>query len=153
MDMRNRRVDFGALIIGRLLVGGMYLGAGIGNLVELDARIGYAASKGLPSASFFVTTATLLLCAGAASLLAGFRPQLGVAAIAVFLFGVTPVMHNFWALQGFERELEFHTFMGNVGLLGGAILALAIPRPWPLSLDRFVASLADRRVASAPSAA
>ena len=138
--MRIARLDYAALIVGRLVVGGMYLGAGIGNLIELDGRVGYAASKGLVAPSFFVPAASLLLIAGAVSIVTGFRPALGIAAVAVFLIGVTPVMHNFWALQGFPRELEFHSFMGNLGLLGGAVLALAVPRPWPLSVDRLISS-------------
>ena len=152
--MRTGHLDYAALIIGRLVVGGMYLGAGISNLTALDARIGYAASKGLVAPTFFVPAASILLVVGAVSVLTGFRPQLGLAAIAVFLVGVTPVMHNFWALQGLPRELELHFFMGNLGLLGGAVLALAIPRPWPLSVDRLISGASRRaRTAAAPTPA
>jgi putative oxidoreductase len=142
--MAARRFDVTALLIGRVLIGGMFIWAGISNLADLGARVGYAASKGLPAPAFFVTAASLLLVAGGLSIAAGFRPRLGVAAVAIFLVGVTPVMHNFWALRGFEQELELHSFASNVGLLGGAIAFAAIPRPWPVSLDRWVARLVTR---------
>jgi putative oxidoreductase len=142
--MAARRFDVTALLIARVLIGGMFIWAGFSNLADLGAKVGYAASKGLPAPAFFVTGASLLLLAGGLSIAAGFRPRLGVAAVAIFLIGVTPVMHNFWALRGFEQELELHTFAGNVGLLGGAIAFAAIPRPWPMSVDRWIASLVAR---------
>ena len=66
---------------------------------------------------------------------------LGVAAIAVFFIPVTLIMHNFWVLSGIQRMSELHAFLGNLGLLGAALIFLAIPRPWPLSLGGWLASL------------
>ena len=129
-------------VASRFILGGMYLGAGIENLVQLDSRVGYAASKGVTDATFWVTLASLLLVFGGASFITGLRPYLGVAAIALFLVPVTLIMHNFWALDGIQAELEKHTFMGNVGLFGGALLILAIPQPWAFSLDRWLSSRA-----------
>jgi uncharacterized membrane protein YphA (DoxX/SURF4 family) len=128
------------VLIGRLLLGGMYLWSGIANLIELDGKTGYAASKGLPAPAVFVTLANLLLLAGGISIAMGLRPRLGVAAIALFLIPVTLIMHNFWALDGMQRIIDLHSFQGNLGLLGGALMLLAIPRPWPLSLDTWIAS-------------
>src|SRR5262245_6502333 len=125
-------------VAGRFLIGGMYLMAGIANLMELDARAGYAASKGLPNPTFWVTIASLLLVFGGASFITGIRPYLGVAAIAPFLVPVTLIMHNFWALQGMEAMIEMRAFMGNLGLLGSALLFVAIPQPWAVSLDKWV---------------
>jgi putative oxidoreductase len=149
--MGARRFDASALLTARVLLGGMFTFAAFSNLVDLGAKAGYAASKGLPAPAFFVTGASLLLLAGGLSIAAGFRPRLGVAAVAIFLIGVTPVMHNFWALRGFEQELELHSFAGNIGLLGGAIAFLAIPRPWPMSVDRWISSLVARPSAAAMS--
>jgi len=122
-----------AFLLGRLLVGGMYLGAGIKNLVNLEATAGYAASKGVPA--FLVVAASALLLIGGASLLTGFQPRVGVAAVLLFLVPVTLVMHNFWALQGFQAELEMHSFLGNMGLAGSALMFLLIPQPWAVSVD------------------
>jgi len=139
--MSTRQLNSLALLIGRLLLGGMYLWSGIANLIELDGKAGYAASKGLPAAAVFVALASLLLVAGGISIATGLRPQLGVAAIALFLIPVTLIMHNFWALDGMQRIVELHSFQGNLGLLGGALTLLAIPRPWPLSLDKWISTL------------
>ena len=59
---------------------------------------GYAASKGVPAPDLAVTATGLLLVLGGSILLLGVRPHLGALLIVVFLAGVTPMMHNFWAV-------------------------------------------------------
>ena len=110
------------------------------NLLDLPAKAGYAASKGVTNPTFWVILASLLLMLGGASILTGIRPRLGVAAIALFLVPVTLIMHNFWALSGLQADIEQHAFMGNVGLLGSALVFLVIPQPWTVSLDTWVLS-------------
>ncbi len=127
-----------AFLFGRLLVGGMYLGAGINNLLHLGATAGYAASKGVPAPALLVALASVLLLIGGVSLLTGFQPRVGVAAVLLFLVPVTLVMHNFWTLQGFQADLEMHSFMGNVGLAGAALMFLLIPQPWAVSVDHWL---------------
>ena len=127
---------------GRLVAGGMFLGSGASNLMDLQAKAGYAASKGISNPTFWVTAASLLLVLAGLSIIIGFKPQVGVGAIALFLIPVTLIMHNFWTMSGFEADIELHAFMGNVGLFGSALLFLAIPQPWPASFDAWLASRA-----------
>ena len=136
----NEHLTTLVFVLGRFIVGGMYLMAGIENLLLLDAKAGYAASKGVSNASFWVVVASLLLVLGGSSLITGIRPHIAVGALAVFLVPVTLIMHNFWTLTGLQATIEFHAFMGNVGLLGSALLFVAIPQPWPFSLDKWVVS-------------
>ena len=64
----------------------------------------------------------------------GHKPKLGSAAIAAFLAGVTPSMHRFWSEQNpQQRQAETFTYMKNVALLGGAMLAAGRPERWPVS--------------------
>ena len=121
--------------IGRLLVGGMYLGAGIDNFAHLPAKIGYTASKGVMAPDVLVLLASALLLIAGMCFVTGVQPRAGILAITVFFIPVTLLMHNFWAYDGMERVVEMHAFMGNIGLLGSALVFLAIPQPWPLSLN------------------
>jgi putative oxidoreductase len=131
--MSSRTFDGMALLIGRVIVGGVFLWAAADNLL-------YAASKGVVAPTALVTLASLILLAGAISILIGFRPPLGVVAIVLFLVPVTLMMHNFWALTGLEQILELHNFQGNVIMLGSAVMFLGIPRPWPYSVDKWLKS-------------
>ena len=138
-----------AFLIGRLLVGGIYLWTGIDNLLDLNGKAGYAAFKGLVAPHVFVTLASLLLVVAGISLVTGLRPWIGVGAVVLFLLPVTVIMHNFWALEGIERIIELHGFQGNLGLLGSALMVLAIRQPWSFSLDRWIAAQRDGRRAGA----
>jgi uncharacterized membrane protein YphA (DoxX/SURF4 family) len=134
------RRDQVAFLIGRFVVGGMYASAGVANLLDLDAKAGYVASKGVFEPKALVFLASLLLVVGGISILIGLRPRLGVAAIALFLIPVTLIMHNFWAFEGMQRVIERHGFMSNLGLLGSALMFLAIPQSWAFSLDGWLAA-------------
>lgn len=141
-----------ALLFGRLLVGGIYVFSGILNLAGMSGAIGYAASKGTPAPAILVPLATMIMIAAGLSFITGFQPTLGVLAVWVFLLPVTFLMHNFWALQGAERFAELLSFKNNLGLLGGALMLLAIPQPWPWSLQNGIAKLiAKRRPVAAPA--
>ena len=133
--MNTRQQTNTIFFIGRLLIGGMYLMAGIGNLVELPAKLGYAASKGIVAPDVLVPLSSVLLIIAGLCFITGFQPRMGVLAAAVFLIPVTLLMHNFWAYEGMQRQIEFHGFTGNVGLLGSALMFLAIPQPWPQSVS------------------
>jgi putative oxidoreductase len=139
--MNTTQQNHVAFLIGRVMLGGMYLYSGITNVIELGGKAGYAASKGLPAPAVFVALASLLLVVGGIGIVAGLRPRLGVAVIVLFLIPVTLIMHNFWAAEGIQRMSELHAFKGNLGLIGAALIFLAILQPWPLSLDGWLASL------------
>jgi uncharacterized membrane protein YphA (DoxX/SURF4 family) len=84
----------------------------------------------------------MLLLVGSISLLLGLWPPLGIACIALFLLGVSPMMHNFWAISDpAQRTADMINFSKNMALLGGGLMALGVPTPWPYSLE------APRRVA------
>ena len=121
-------------LVGRVLVGGMYLAAGITNLIDLDAKAGYTASKGIAHPHMWVIVASVLLLLAGASLITGFHPTIGVGAFVLFIVPVTLIMHNFWAETGLAQIADLRAFMGNVGLLGSALMFLAIPQPWEMSL-------------------
>src|SRR5688500_10684514 len=47
--MNASRRDHVAFLLGRVMLGGIYLYSGITNVIELQGKAGYAASKGLPA--------------------------------------------------------------------------------------------------------
>jgi putative oxidoreductase len=136
--MNNSQLYRVLFLIGRFTLGGICLWSGVDNFLEMDGKAGYTASKGLPNAGIWVLLASSLLLVAGVSIVAGFRPRIGIAALVLFLIPVTVVMHNFWALQGLDSIIELHNFQGNVALIGSALMFLAIPRPWPISVDRML---------------
>jgi uncharacterized membrane protein YphA (DoxX/SURF4 family) len=77
----------------------------------------------------------VVLIAGGTSILLGVKPKLGTAAIAGFLAGVSPVMHNFWNMEDPQQRMnEMIHFSKNMALLGSALALMGVDEPWPASV-------------------
>ena len=121
--------------LGRLLLGGFFLYNGINHFLQYKTLAQYAGAKQVPLPKVAVLGSGALLTAGGASLLLGVRPKWGAAAVATFLAGVSPVMHDFWNDETPEaRQMNEINFMKNAALLGGVLALAAVEEPWPLSI-------------------
>jgi len=118
------------LWMGRVLFGGYFVYNGLNHFLNLQSVAAYAASRQVPSPEVSVALSGLLLLVGGLSILSGQWPKIGALFIALFLAVVTPTMHDFWTQAEPARTFELAQFSKNVGLLGAAFLAMAIPEPW-----------------------
>ncbi len=122
-------------LLGRLVFGGFFLYNGINHLKERKSLAQYAQSKNVPLAEAAVAASGVALIAGGASVLLGIKPKLGTAAIAGFLLGVSPVMHDFWRVEDPNQRMnEMINFSKNVALLGSALALMGVDEPWPASV-------------------
>ncbi|HET8890941.1 MAG TPA: DoxX family protein [Candidatus Angelobacter sp.] len=122
-------------LIGRLMFGGFFLYNGINHLKERKSLAQYAQTKNVPLAEAAVAGTGVVLIAGGASILLGIKPRLGTAAIAGFLAGVSPVMHDFWRVnEPNQRMNEMINFSKNMALLGSALALMGVDEPWPASV-------------------
>lgn len=111
---------------GRLLYGGILFYTAIQNVQNLEARIQYAEAKGVPVPETLVPLASGLLLAGSVGITLWRYPKLSAAAVASFLLGVTPAMHDFWNEEAdAERTTEKNQFLKNVSMFGAALLLLS----------------------------
>ena len=123
-----------AFLAGRVLFAFFHLASAFNHFKSLSSYAQYAASKRVPVPKLAIIGSGILLLAGGLSILLGYYPPIGVAALTLFYLGVTPVMHNFWAVGPEQKQHDLINFMKNVALLGATLMMLAIPRPWPFSL-------------------
>ena len=123
------------VLIGRLLFGGLFLYNGVNHFTNRAAMTGYAGYKGVPMPGASIILSGVWLVVAGLSVMLGLRPEIGLVMIAVFLAGVTPVMHNYWtATDPNARLADSINFQKNMALLGAALMLLALPRPWPWSV-------------------
>jgi putative oxidoreductase len=121
-----------AFLIGRVVFGGFFLYNGIHHLKQRKQMGQYADSKNVPMAEAVVVATGVTLIAGGTSILLGIKPKLGTAAIAGFLAGVSPVMHNFWNIQDPQQRMnEMINFSKNMALLCSAVELMGVNEPWP----------------------
>jgi len=122
-------------LVARLLFGGYFVFNALNHFTQTSAMTGYAQSKGVPAPKLAVTFTGLLLLIGGVSVLFGIYPILGATALVLFLVPVTFTMHTFWKVKDPQMKMaEMVNFTKNLALVGGALLLLAIPQPWPASL-------------------
>ena len=129
---------FGGLFLGgRILVGGYYLLSAFHHFSDTSTLARHAGAAGVPFPTAAVLVAGVLLLVAGLTFLLGVYPDAGVGALVLFLVPVTVMMHAFWADHSpATRQMDIINFSKNVGLLGSSLMFLAIPRPWPYSLER-----------------
>jgi putative oxidoreductase len=114
------------LDLGRVLVGGVFLFAGLRNARNVPLLTSLMKARGVPFArpALFAGIATEII--GGAALLAAVFVPFAVAALVLFVLLATPMFHNFWSQQGLERATALNGFVANVAITGGLLAIAAI---------------------------
>ena len=123
-------------LIGRIIAGLMLFMFGLNHFMKFEMMTQYAASKNVPAPKIAVAFTGLLLWIGAFSILLGAFPIIGLGALVLFFLGVTPLMHNFWALDDEQMKMnEMVQFMKNMVILGLVLsLFIVANSEWPFAL-------------------
>ena len=104
-----------AFLIGRIIVALYYISSGLNHFKDLNMMAGYAGSKGVPAPKIAVAGSGLLLVIAGLSLGLAYQPIVGITAAALFLIGVTPVMHDFWTVTDPQHRMaEMINFTKNL---------------------------------------
>src|SRR5436190_21290494 len=116
-------------LAGRVLFGGLFFYNGLNHFLHYEATRGYTAYKHVPLPAVATILSAVWLLTGGASIVTGFRPEIGLGLIVAFLVVVTPKMHDFWtATDPTLRMGDFINFQKNLALAGAGLMMLAIPR-------------------------
>jgi len=100
-----------------------------------EPSISYAASKGVPIASFLVPLSGIIELIGGLSILLGYKAKYGAWLIVIFLIPVTFMLHNFWTITDpIAQQMDMAAFMKNVSMTGAALM-IAYFGTGPLSID------------------
>jgi uncharacterized membrane protein YphA (DoxX/SURF4 family) len=114
-------------VLGRFLFGGFFLYNGINHFLKRRELAQYAEAKNVPLPDAAVTASGVALALGGASLILGVKPAAGAAAVAGFLAGVSPIMHDFWRVEDPQRrQSEMINFSKNMALLGGSLALMGL---------------------------
>lgn len=120
--------------VGRVLLALIFLTSGVGKLFAFAGTAQYMASMGMPAPSVFLVVAIIIEVLGALSVIVGFKARCGAAALIVFTVVATAVFHQFWTLEGMERQIQMIMFMKNLSMIGGLLLVIAFG-PGRFALD------------------
>lgn len=123
------------VLIARLLLALMFLGAGIDKLTGLEGTAGYIASMGLPMPTLLAAGAGVVEVLGALLLIVGWQARWAALALAGFTVLATFIFHAFWSLPKDQQMMQQLMFMKNLSVIGGLLMVFAFGAG-ALSLDR-----------------
>lgn len=126
-EPQHRSTERRAFRVGRWLYGGVLAVMALDNLRNREQMVGYAESKGAPAPERTVPAVSASLLVGAVGVALWRFPRAAASAVAAFFLAVTPVMHDFWALDDPEeaQQEQIH-FLKNAALLGAALAFLGL---------------------------
>ena len=129
------------VLVGRILLGLIFVLSGFAKISGFDGTAGYIASKGLPLPQLVAALTIVVELGGGLALMAGLYTRQAVVALAAFSLLTAVFFHNFWAAPQGEQMMQQINFMKNLAIAGGMLVVAAFG-PGRLSLDA-------RRLASA----
>ncbi|MBI4082527.1 MAG: DoxX family protein [Candidatus Lambdaproteobacteria bacterium] len=112
-------IDRYAPPVGRILLSIIMLVGGFGKITGWAATAGYMQSKGIPIVPLFLVLALVIELVGGVALVLGFWARWAAAILFLYLIPVSLVMHNFWALEGMDQQINMVMFLKNLAIMGG----------------------------------
>ena len=112
-----------ALLVGRIMMGALFLIAGIGKFQAIDKTAGYIASVGLPAAVALAWLAAIFEVVMAVAIIVGKHFKEAAIMLAVFTFIISFIFHgpSSWAGDMMAQMM----FMKNMAIVGGLLFMAA----------------------------
>lgn len=130
MDTLQR---FGPLV-GRILLGLIFVMSGFGKVTGFEGTVGYIASKGLPMPQVAAAIGAIVELGGGLLLIFGWKTRLTAAVLFVFTAVAGALFHNFWAVPAEQAQGQMIHFMKNLSIMGG-MLYVVVYGSGPLAVD------------------
>src|SRR6476661_5763091 len=112
--------------VGRLILGGFFLVAGIANLVtpgSIRDHIDRMRAFGTPAPAAAFWCGIVLQFAGVGLVLANYRRDIGALCLIAFTVLATAIFHRFWQkADPMQRRVSKLFFMANTAIVGGLLL-------------------------------
>jgi putative oxidoreductase len=124
------------LLIGRILVGWIFVRSGYGKMFNIEAVAAGYMSRGVPM--IFAYLAVPVEFFGGLALIFGFATRYAAIVMAIFTVAATLTSHRYWEFaDAAVRRGQDSSFFKNVALLGGFFFLL-VTGAGRLSLDNWL---------------
>ena len=112
-------------LIGRALVAWLFIPAGFGKIAGFAGVAGYIASAGVPLPEASAALAIVAELGLGLLVLFGFKTRWAALGLAIFLAVITPIFHNYWAVEAAQQMMQKQAFDKNLAVLGGLLVLAA----------------------------
>jgi putative oxidoreductase len=122
------------LLIGRILLGALFLVAGIRKIMFYSGSVAYFTKLGFPAPEVMGVLAILIEVGGAALLILGWQTRRISWLLILFVVIATAMAHRFWQFDAAQYANQMNHFLKNAAIVGG-LLYVAVLGAGALSLD------------------
>jgi putative oxidoreductase len=113
------------LIIGRVLLGGLFVVGGAHHFFMLPALTSAMKARGVPAAQLVLIVGSVFQIVAGLLLMLGFYAGWAALGLALFTVIASIIFLNFWDLEGPARDASRTGFQTNLALIGGLLIAAA----------------------------
>ena len=111
-------------LVGRVLIALLFVPSGWGKLMGFAGTVKYIAAKNVPLPEVCAAIAVGAELGLALALLFGFKTRWAALLLAIFVLVITPIFHNYWAVDAAQMYMQKLNFWKNIAITGG-LLAFA----------------------------
>ena len=132
-------------LIGRALIGIIYIASGVSKIPAYAATGQYMASEHMPMVPVLLPAAIIVEIVGGLGIVIGFKARISALILAAYSITATVIFNHFWTMPpGDMQQTVMHLFMSTI-VMFGACLFIAGMGPGAFALD----NAASRRTAEA----
>lgn len=113
------------MLVARVLLGLLFLVAGIRKLMAVAGSTGYLAKLGFPAPEVLIWVAILIEVGGAALLIVGWQARKVSWLLIVFVAVATLMAHRFWQFDAAQYANQMNHFLKNFAIIGGLLYVAA----------------------------
>jgi putative oxidoreductase len=113
------------LVIGRLLLGGFFVAAGIQHFFIVPVVSQAMTQRGVPAPRFVLLLGTVFQIAAGSLLIAGILVPAAAIGLVIFTVAASVMLLNFWDMDGAPRAAAVNGWKSNIAIVGGLLVAAA----------------------------
>lgn len=113
------------LVLGRLLLGGLFTYAGVRHLFLIPVLTGVIAARGMPFPRFVLLAGSSFQFVGGVLLIAGLWVPAAAFGLIVFTIAASFLLLNFWDMEDAARQNTINVWLSNMAIIGGLMVTAA----------------------------
>jgi putative oxidoreductase len=109
-------------LVGRILVGWLFLVFALTNFTSMPGLVGYLTALKAPAPELLAWVTTIGQALMGISLILGIATRYGALLGLVFVAAATALAHRYWEYPAELQNIQFTNFMKNLSIFGGLML-------------------------------
>jgi len=110
-----------ALLVGRILIGILFLVAGFMKVMNIAGTTGYMTKLGFPAPELMAYLSTIIELAAGVLLIIGWQTRRVAWLLIVYVVIATGMAHRFWEYEPAQRVNQINHFLKNLAIMGGLL--------------------------------